>query len=414
MNFSCIILALILGCVSTAEFKNNRLFLEPYDETNPLLYRLLATSRTEAQENFSNMDSLQVQNTNLWRALRGESVDHVPVWMMRQAGRYLPEFREIIQKHGFFKVCMTPSLAAEITLQPYWRFKVDAAIVFSDILTVPKAMGQPLQMIPGVGPVFDWRLESPQDLEKLSALPTDAMIEEHLGYVAAAIRETRKQMQDEIPMIGFCGAPWTLMGYMVEGKSSKTWSHAQEWLQKYPEASHTLLQMIADVSVKYLVSQRDAGAKVLQVFDTNAVTLSPADYEVFGAAYMNLIAKGVKAQRPDTFLIAFPKNRLTKSFGQPGAFDAVSLGPEVDRQKAREVLGPNITLQGNLDPQVLHSNEEAIVHAKTVEMIGEFGTKRYIANLGHGMEPGMTPEMAKAFVDAVHSYPVEEATENQP
>jgi len=336
------------------------------------------------------------KNDRIMRAARGEEVDEVPVWMMRQAGRYLPEYRELVAEHNFLKVCQDPELAAEVTLQPYRRYPLDAVIIFSDILVIPVAMGQPLQMIKGRGPVFDYGFEKPADLEKLNFNPD---VEETLGYVADAIYTTKKKLDNEIPVFGFCGAPWTIMAYMVQGESSKDWQGAKRWLYDHPEASHKLLEGIARISAQYLIMQYDAGAQLLQVFDTNAGVLSPHMYEEFGAKYMRMIADEVKKARSNAILIAFPKEMPLASFAD-SSYDAISLGWSADPHEMRQRFGDKLTLQGNLDPHAMYSDPE-IIRKHTIAMVKKFGKKRYIANLGHGMQPGMTPEAAGAFVSAV-------------
>ncbi|KFG62735.1 uroporphyrinogen decarboxylase [Toxoplasma gondii RUB] len=364
----------------------------------------------------------------------GEEPFLTPVWMMRQAGRYLPEFRNMRRQHGFLEVCRDPRLASELTLQPYRRFpQLDAVIIFSDILVIPEAMGMKLSMEEGVGPRFAWRIESPADMQKLNFKPD---IEGTLGYVFDAVYVTSQQLAGAIPLIGFCGGPLTLLTYMVEGGGSKTWRQAKKFVYEHPEATHTLLQVITDICVEYLVSQVDAGAQVLQVFDTNASQFAAETYDEIGAPYMASIAKRVKARRPHVTMIAFPKDRPSAGFAD-SAFDVISLGSsaeiesmqrrfsgqceekidqvtageaeltrsdasatESDRDRKSDVRGDRKALQGNLDPQVLYT-DTATIKRETAKMIRRFGVGRHIANLGHGMEPEMKPEHAKAFIDGV-------------
>lgn len=201
-------------------------------------------------------------NDRLLRAINGEEVDKIPVWIMRQAGRYLPEFREIRSKHDFFTICTTPELACEVTIQPIRRFDLDAAIIFSDILVIPQALGMKVEMKPGVGPFFPDPLESPKDVEKLNF---NADIKTELKYVYDAITLTRNSLEGKVPLIGFAGAPWTLFAYMIEGGTSKTMSKAKKWLYQWPEKSKILLNVIADAVTKHLINQAKAGAQVLQV-----------------------------------------------------------------------------------------------------------------------------------------------------
>lgn len=201
-------------------------------------------------------------NDRLLRAVKGEEVDHVPVWIMRQAGRYLPEFRELRSKHDFFTICRTPALACEVTLQPIRRFNLDAAIIFSDILVIPQALGMVVEMRPGVGPVLPNPLVTPSDIDKLK---TPVNVSQELGYVYEAITLTRQKLEGKVPLLGFVGAPWTLMAYMIEGGGSKTLSKAKNWLYKWPEESKKLLDIITNVVVDHLVGQAKGGAQLLQV-----------------------------------------------------------------------------------------------------------------------------------------------------
>ncbi|CBZ51163.1 uroporphyrinogen decarboxylase,related [Neospora caninum Liverpool] len=357
-----------------------------------------------------------------------------PVWMMRQAGRYLPEFRNMRRQHGFLEVCRDPRLASELTLQPYHRFpQLDAVIIFSDILVIPEAMGMKLSMEEGVGPRFAWRIESPADIKKLTLKPD---IENTLGYVFDAVYVTSQRLAGGIPLIGFCGGPLTLLTYMVEGGGSKTWRRAKKFIYEEPEATHTLLQVISDICVDYLVGQADAGAQVLQVFDTNASQFAADTYDEIGAPFLASIAERVKERRPHVTMIAFPKDRPSPVFAD-SAFDVISLGSsaEIDsmqrRFSGRRETGKSgeaaegaesrgtcsgeagerrdrdngeradgKALQGNLDPQILYT-DIATIKRETAKMIRRFGVGRHIANLGHGMEPEMSPEHAQAFIESV-------------
>jgi len=256
-------------------------------------------------------------------------------------------------------------------------------------------MGQPLQMLPNRGPVFDWRLESPEDIKKLDLTPD---VEDSLGYVFDAMYLTKKKVDNEVPIFGFCGAPWTILGYMVEGEGSRTWAETKRWLYDYPEESHKLLEAISRLSAKYLIGQWDSGAQMLQVFDTNAGVLPPHLYEEFGAKYMRMIADLVKAERPQALIVGFPKDMPLASFND-SSYDGIGLSWTADVQEMRERF-PNKTLQGNMDAHILYANKDAIRKA-THEMVKEFGKKRYVANLGHGMEPRMDPEHAKAFIQSI-------------
>ncbi|KAL8439693.1 hypothetical protein Efla_004813 [Eimeria flavescens] len=324
----------------------------------------------------------------------------VPVWVMRQAGRYLPEFRAVRAQHKFLTVCKDPLLAAEVTLQPLRRFPLlDAVIVFSDILVIPEAMGMPLSMEEGVGPRFAWRLQSPDDIKRLD---TKFDVEDKLGYVFDAIYAAVGQLGGRVPLIGFCGAPLTLLSYMVEGgPPSKSCRSSKEFLFNYPDAALLLLQDLAAAAANYLVKQVDAGA---QVFDTNAGSFSSEVYAQFGAPFLQQIAELVSAARPGVPLIAFPKDQgLLPSFAS-SKFAAVSLGWAEQRGLAKALyqrgapLGagaplddPQVkALQGNLDPQILYAPDE-VIRQQAKQMVRDFHPGRYVANLGHGMEPQMDP-----------------------
>jgi uroporphyrinogen decarboxylase len=340
-------------------------------------------------------------NNLILRAARGEATEQIPVWIMRQAGRYLPEFHTVRSKHDFVTVCKTPALAAELTVQPYRRFapQLDACIVFSDILTIPAAMGQTLEMIKGDGPKLTPRLVSPADLENLILKPN---VDTSLGYVGDAIRESIKQVNNEVPVIGFSGAPWTLFTYMVEGGGSRSWTESRAWLYKYPSESRKILTAITDTIIEYLVMQIDAGAELLQVFDTNAGELPPSVYQDFVVPDLKRIASEVKSRRPNkASLICFPKDCVDLRPFNDSDYDVISVSWKTAAKTAR-MQCPDKVLQGNMDPAVLYAGDAAI--RDTVKrMISEFGRERYIANLGHGMMPDMNPEMAASFINAVKS-----------
>lgn len=348
----------------------------------------------------------ELKNDLILRAARGDSTERVPVWVMRQAGRYLPEFEAVRAKHEFFEVCQTPELACEVTLQPIRRFDLDAAIIFSDILVVPQAMGLTVQMLPGKGPTFPEPLLGPADLGRLNS-KTD--VNQTLGYVFEAITLTRHKLEGKCPLIGFSGAPWTLMSYMIEGGGSTTMSKAKKWLYCYPDDSHKLLQMLTDVIVQFLVGQVVAGAQLLQLFESHAGILGPGTFSRFALPYIRQISARVKedlvqrAVKPVP-LIVFAKDAhyALAELSQSG-YDVVSLDWTIDPRNARKKVGPNVTLQGNLDPCVLYTSPDRIAESVR-EMIEAFGTQRYIANLGHGIYPDMKPDHLKEFVNAVHKH----------
>jgi len=346
----------------------------------------------------------ELKNDRLIRAARGESVDAAPVWVMRQAGRYLPEFREMRVVNDFFKICQTPELACEITLQPIRRFELDAAIIFCDILVFPQALGMKVEMKPGVGPVFDKPLVVPDDMGSL-VMP-DVKVD--LKYVFEAITLTRHKLEGRVPLIGFTGAPWTLMSYMIEGGGSKTLSKAKKWLYQHPEASRKLLKMITDVNVEYLVEQVRAGAQLLQVFESNAEYLGSAEFNKFALPSLVEINRRVKERLAAEGLEVVPMTVFAKGghyalreLGESG-YDVVGLDWTVDPVEARKLVGPNVTLQGNLDPCCLYAPEKDL-EATVNNMAKQFGRDRWIANLGHGIYPDMDPASVKTFVDTVHA-----------
>jgi uroporphyrinogen decarboxylase len=338
-----------------------------------------------------------LKNDLLLRALRGEIVERPPVWMMRQAGRYLPDYLKLKAKYDFFARVQTPELATAITLQPVDQVGVDAAIIFSDILVIPQAMGVEVLMEEGKGPSLPKIIQTQQDID---ALVTEGA-EESLKYVYDALSLTKKELNGRVPLIGFAGAPWTILCYMVEGKGSKTWDKAKQFAYTQPALAHQLLQKITNITIQYLKLQAKAGADTVQVFDSWAGSLSPADFKTYAQPYLLQIADALKDDVP---VILFPKGSwyALKDLSESSA---AGLGIDwcVSPQMARELTGNKITLQGNFDPSMLLAPVADIKKAVT-EMIDAFGTQRYIANLGHGITPNVPVDHARAFVDAVKEY----------
>ncbi|KAM6218818.1 uroporphyrinogen decarboxylase [Rhynchocyon petersi] len=325
---------------------------------------------------------------------------------MRQAGRYLPEFRETRAAQDFFSTCRSPETCCELTLQPLQRFPLDAAIIFSDILVVPQALGMEVTMVPGKGPTFPVPLREERDLEHLR---DPAVAVSDLNYVFQAITLTRQRLDGRVPLIGFAGAPWTLMTYMIEGGSSSTMAQAKRWLYQRPEASHQLLRILTDTLVPYLVGQVAAGAQALQLFESHAGHLGPQLFTKFALPYIRDVAKRVKTGLQESGLAPVPMIIFAKDghfaleeLAQAG-YEVVGLDWTLEPEKARERVGKNVTLQGNLDPCALYASEEEI-RRLVQQMLDDFGTQRYIANLGHGLYPDMDPERVGAFVDAVHRH----------
>jgi len=291
----------------------------------------------------------QLKNDLLLRTLRGEKTERTPVWMMRQAGRYLPDYMKLKEKYSFFERCQTPELATEITIQPVEQVGVDAAIIFSDILVVPQAMGLEVQMVEGKGPFLPAPVKGAADLQRLH-LPD---VNESLGYVFDALRLTKKTLDGRVPLIGFAGAPWTLLCYMVQGKGSKTFDEAKAFCYTQPETAHRLLQMITDTTIAYLKGQAKAGADVVQIFDSWGGLLGPDDFENLSLRYIRQI---VSALKDEVLTIVFAKGAWS-SLGEMAATGAHGLGIDwcIRPTMARQLAGTQVTLQGNFDPAKLMS-----------------------------------------------------------
>ena len=338
-----------------------------------------------------------LKNDLFLRALKGEIVTRPPVWMMRQAGRYLPEFIKIREQYDFFTRCQTPELASEITVQPIRRFGMDAAILFSDILVVPQAMEIPFEMKPGIGPWLENPIRTPQDVEKVT-LPD---VEFSLKYVMDAIRMTNEKLQGAVPLIGFAGSPWTIFCYCVQGQGSKNFDQAKAFCFTHPEAAHTLLQKITDTTIAYLKAKVAAGVHAVQLFDSWGGMLSPEDYTEFSWKYLQQIVTALKGEAP---VIVFGKGCwfALDTMAKSGAA-ALGVDWTCAPDLARKFSGGQITLQGNFDPSRLLSPPETIrrmVH----DMIRAFGKDRYIVNLGHGILPNIPVSHAGAFIQAVKEY----------
>lgn len=297
-----------------------------------------------------------LKNDLIFRVIRGENVERTPVWIMRQAGRYLPEFRLVREQHDFFSVCRTPELACKVTLQPIDRFDglLDASIIFCDILVVPQCMGMEVLMVKGSGPHFPNPLVTPADLQKLIADPD---VDSSLSYVYDAITLTRKTLDGRVPLFGFVGAPWTLMAYMIEGGGSKTLSKAKTWLMKFPEASHELLDRITNVVIKFLVGQACAGAQLLQIFESWGGELSPEDFKVFSLPYLKRIAESVKDQLTSLGLnipMAVFASKIHRNLGGSHyaledlsllKYEIISLDWSMDPESARKRVSSSKVLQ---------------------------------------------------------------------
>jgi uroporphyrinogen decarboxylase len=340
-----------------------------------------------------------IKNDLFLKALKGESVERPPVWMMRQAGRYLPEFMAIKEKYDFFTRCRTPELAAEITVQPIRIVKPDAAILFSDILVIPQAMNIDVVMKPGLGPWVPNPIRSAKDVEQV-IVPE---INEELGYVMDAIKLTKEMLNDEVPLIGFAGSPWTILCYAVEGQGSKSFDKAKGFCFSQPEAAHALLQKITDTTILYLKEKVKNGVNAVQIFDSWGGMLSAVDYQEFSWKYINQI---IEALADITEVIVFGKG-CWYALGDMAKSKVSAIGvdwtcsPEI----ARQLTGGQVTLQGNFDPSRLLS-PIPVIKKMVGEMIDAFGKDKYIANLGHGILPNIPVDHAKAFIDAVKEYRV--------
>ena len=337
------------------------------------------------------------KNELFLKALKGEVLERPPVWMMRQAGRYLPDFMKLKKKYDFFTRCQTPELATEITLMPIDQIGVDAAILFSDILVVLQAMNIPVEMRDGVGPYLPRPIRTSADLDQV-IVPD---IEESLGYVLDAVKMTQAELNGRVPLIGFGGSPWTLLCYAVQGQGSKTFDIAKEFCFKEEVLAHQLLQKITDTSIAYLRAKVAAGADAIQLFDSWGGLLSPEDYQKFSWPYLQQIVDALKDITP---VIVFGKGCwfALPEMAKSGA-SALGVDWTCSARNARYLSGGQITLQGNYDPARLFSPISQI-KKDVKQMIDAFGKDRYIVNLGHGILPNIPVDHAKAFVDAIKEY----------
>lgn len=344
---------------------------------------------------------MNLQNDLILRAAKGEDIERYPVWLMRQAGRILPEYRAVRAKlSGFKELVETPELAAEVTIQPVDLLDVDAAIIFSDILVVPEAMNVPYEMLEAKGPWFNHTIRSEEEAKRVE---TDFDVEDRLGYVMEAIRITKNELNGRVPLIGFAGAPWTIFCYMTEGHGSKTFSEARKLLFTNPTLAHQLLQNITDVTIRYLKAQVNAGADMIQVFDSWAGILGTEQYAAFALPYLEQIAAAI-TEVPVTL---FSKGAIT-SVPAIAALDCNTVGLDwnMDVATVRRQIGNTRTLQGNLDPCALYGSHQT-VESETIKMLHSFGkNKRHIVNLGHGVYPDIDPEKVKTFIKTVKSYEI--------
>lgn len=346
----------------------------------------------------------QLNNDRYLKALLRQPVDYTPVWMMRQAGRYLPEYKQTRAEAGdFMSLCKNAELACEVTLQPLRRFDLDAAILFSDILTIPDAMGLGLYFEAGEGPRFKRTIDSMSDVRSLP-VPDP---EDELGYVMNAVRTIRKNLKGEVPLIGFSGSPWTLATYMVEGGSSKAFTKIKKMAFADPQALHLLLDKLADSVILYLNAQIAAGAQSVMVFDTWGGVLSPRDYKDFSLQYMHKIVDGLTRENDGRRVpvTLFTKNggMWLESIAATGC-DAVGLDWTIGIADAKKRVGDKVALQGNMDPSMLYAQPQRIEQEVKTILEGFGIGPGHVFNLGHGIHLDVPPEHAKVFVDAVHKY----------
>lgn len=349
-----------------------------------------------------------LKNDLILRAAKGEKVERPPIWIMRQAGRYLPEYHKVKGNRDFFETCQDAEIASEITIQPVDHFDglIDAAIIFSDILIIPQAMGFEINMVEGKGPVFAAPLRTPDDLSRIDLKPD---VNTKLAWAYKAITLTRTKLNGRVPLLGFVGAPWTLLVYMTEGQGSKMFRFAKEWIFKYPEAAHKLLQATCDACVEFLAQQVVAGAQMVQIFESWAGELGPDDFNEFSLPYLKQIAAklpprlkelGVEEYIPMTVFAKgawYALDDLCDS-----GYDCVSLDWLYDPKNAVKVVnGRRITLQGNLDPGVMYGSDKVIAK-KVKTMLEGFGKQNYIINFGHGTHPFMDPKKIEFFLQQCH------------
>ncbi|MBL6667051.1 MAG: uroporphyrinogen decarboxylase [Crocinitomicaceae bacterium] len=342
---------------------------------------------------------MKISNDLYLRASLGEKIERYPVWLMRQAGRILPEYRAVrASVSGFKELAETPALAAEVTVQPVDLLGVDAAIIFSDILVVPDAMGLPYQMIEKKGPWFENTIRSEADLKRLDE---NIDVEERLSYVLQALSITKRELNGRVPLIGFAGAPWTILCYMVEGSGSKTFSETRKLLYTKPKLAHELLQRITDVTIAYLKAQLKHGADALQLFDSWAGILGHKQYQEFGMPYIQQIVNAI-----DGPFTVFSKGAYR---ALPSLMDlsctTIGLDWNMSIESARALAGERKTLQGNLDPCVLYGTE-ASIEQETLQLLNTFKSQRHIVNLGHGVYPDIKPDRVKAFIKTVKNYEI--------
>jgi uroporphyrinogen decarboxylase len=337
-----------------------------------------------------------IKNDLLLRTLRKEKAERIPVWFMRQAGRYLPDYIKLREKYSFFERVRNPQLAAEITVMPVKQVGVDAAILFSDILVIAQALGVDVEILEGKGPIIGDPIRTKEQIEKLNPAQT----QEILSYALPTTKTVKEALENEVPLIGFCGSPWTLLCYMVEGKGSKDFAKAKQFCYQHPELAAALLEKITEASIIYLNMQLEAGVDTVQVFDSWGGLLSPSDYRKFSLPYLDKIVKAIQPKAP---VILYAKGAwfALPELEKTGA-SALGLDWNIEPSVGRRMAG-NAVVQGNLDPITLLGPAKN-VERETILMLKNFGKGNYIANLGHGVLPQTPFENAKIFVDTVKNF----------
>ncbi len=340
----------------------------------------------------------QLKNDLFLRACKRQNIERTPIWIMRQAGRYLPQYRAVREKSDFITMCKTPELAAEVTIQPIDLIGVDAAILFSDILVIPEAMGMTLEMIESKGP----KLYNPIRSQNEFNLLKDISPTEDLRYVMDAIKLTKKELDGRVPLIGFSGSPWTLMTYMVEGGGSKSFSEIKKFIYTQPKLAHKLLDKISNAVADYLSAKIEAGVDAIQIFDTWGGLLSPNDFEEFSLQYIQKVISQVKRKEEPVIVFAKGVHYKLNELAQSGA-TVIGLDWTMNLGEVRSKIGNKVALQGNLDPTILYADKEKI-KAEAIRVLETFGNgSGHIFNLGHGIHPDVLPENAKYLVDVIKS-----------
>lgn len=337
-----------------------------------------------------------LQNDLFLRACKKQNVERTPIWIMRQAGRYLPEYRAVRAKADFLTMCKTPELATEVTLQPINIIGVDAAIIFSDILVIPEAMGMQLEMHEGKGPIFSKPIRNDDDANQLRSIdPT-----KDLKYVLDAVSLTKKELNSRVPLIGFSGSPWTLLTYMVEGRGSKNFAEVKKLIYNNPVLAHKILNKLSDVIADYLSAKIESGCNAVQIFDTWGGVLSPHDFLEFSLQYIEKIISQLKRKDEPVIFFAKGVHHNFEKLASTGA-DVLGLDWTMDLDAVRNKVGDKVALQGNLDPTVLYGNKNYI-HQEVKRVLSSYGKGNgHIFNLGHGILPDIDPEKVKALVEFV-------------